>query len=103
MVKVYGSPLCPDCRACKASLDASGITYDFVDVTGSMPNLKAFLAIRDNNSLFDEVRANHSVGIPCLVNEDGSMTLDWEGWMKAHNGKIVKPVEACSLDHKGNC
>lgn len=103
MVKVYGSPLCPDCRACKASLDASGITYDFVDVTGSMPNLKAFLAIRDNNSLFDEVRANHSVGIPCLVNEDGSMTLDWEDWMKAHNGKIVQPVEACSLDHKGNC
>lgn len=77
MVKVYGSPLCPDCRACKASLDASGITYDFVDVTGSMPNLKAFLAIRDNNSLFDEVRAKHSVGIPCLVNEDGSMT--WIG------------------------
>ncbi|MEE8807705.1 MAG: glutaredoxin domain-containing protein [Lactimicrobium sp.] len=103
MLKVYGSEHCPDCTACKASLDASGIAYDFVDITGSMPALKEFLAIRDTNSLYDEVRARHSVGIPTLVEEDGAMTLDWEGWMKAHNGKIVEPKAACSLDHKGNC
>lgn len=35
MLKVYGSPLCPDCTACKAAFDANGIEYDFVDITGS--------------------------------------------------------------------
>ncbi|MBR4143607.1 MAG: glutaredoxin, partial [Firmicutes bacterium] len=48
MYKIYGSPLCPDCRECKANFDAHGIAYEEVDMTASMANLKEFLKLRDS-------------------------------------------------------
>ncbi len=43
MVKIYGSDLCPDCVACKTAFDADGISYEFVNITAGMKNLKEFL------------------------------------------------------------
>ena len=31
MLTIYGSPLCPDCRECKANLDAHGVEYEYKD------------------------------------------------------------------------
>ena len=45
MLKVYGSDLCPDCVACKAAFDAEKISYDFVNITSNMRNLKEFLKL----------------------------------------------------------
>ncbi|MBP3704420.1 MAG: glutaredoxin [Clostridia bacterium] len=77
-MKIYGSMHCPDCVDCCKAYDAAGIKYEFINITGGMPALKEFLHIRDNSALFDPVREKQGVGIPCIVLEDGTTTLDWE-------------------------
>ena len=77
MLKIYGSMLCPDCVDCCADLDNSNVEYEFLDFSASLRNLKEFLAIRDREAIFDSVKLMGSIGIPCIVKEDGSVTLDW--------------------------
>ena len=77
MIKIYGSMLCPDCVQCREDLDKAGVSYEYLDFSEDLRNLKAFLAIRDREPIFDAARANGSIGIPCIVKEDGSVTLDW--------------------------
>ncbi len=78
MIKIYGSMLCKDCVQCREDLDKSGISYEYLDFSDSLLYLKEFLAIRDINPLFQEVREKGSIGIPCIVLEDGTITFDWE-------------------------
>ena len=103
MLKVYGSPMCPDCREFEANLDANGIEYEKIDINISLRNLKEFLALRDSLPVFDPVKAQGSIGIPAIVAEDGSVTLDWEGYLKERDLPIVyrESGMACSLDGKG--
>lgn len=81
MIKIYGSMLCKDCVQCRNDLDSAGVSYEYLDFADSLMHLKEFLAIRESCALFDEVRKNGSIGIPCIVREDGSVTLDWEEFM----------------------
>ena len=81
MLKIYGSLLCPDCVQCKNDLAAAGIEFVYLDFSEDLRNLKTFLAIRDTNPLFEEVKQRGSIGIPCIVEEDGTVTLDWEKYM----------------------
>ena len=81
MLKIYGSMLCPDCVDCCADLDYTNIQYEFLDFAASLKNLKEFLAIRDREAVFDDVRQKGSIGIPCIVREDGSVTLSWEEFL----------------------
>lgn len=78
MLKIYGSMLCPDCVQCREELDRAGVAYEYLDFGDSLKHLKEFLTIRDSSKLFEEVRAAGSIGIPCIVEEDGSISLDWE-------------------------
>ena len=78
MLKIYGSMLCPDCVKCREDLDKAGTEYEFLDFGESLQNLKDFLKLRDGNPLFDPCRAEGKIGIPCLVREDGSISLTWE-------------------------
>ena len=78
MIKIYGSMLCPDCVECRKDLDAAGTAYEYLDFSENLKNLKEFLKIRDGNSMFDSQREEGKIGIPCIVREDGSITLDWE-------------------------
>ncbi|MDD5921796.1 MAG: glutaredoxin domain-containing protein [Eubacteriales bacterium] len=107
MIKIYASPHCIDCRNLKRNLDAHSIPYDYVDVTASMPNLKEFLALRDTDDLYQEVRSGHTVGIPTIVREDHSMTLDWEQYLRDEGIQDIQyepetAGSACSIDGK-NC
>ena len=81
MLKIYGSMLCPDCVECRADLDRAGVEYEYLDFSECLKNLKEFLKIRDNSKLFDQVREHGSIGIPCIVEEDGTVCLDWEKYM----------------------
>lgn len=81
MLKVYGSMLCPDCVACRKAFDAAGVQYVYLDFADHLLNLKRFLKMRDNDPAFTEVRASGKIGIPCVLREDGSITLDWESCM----------------------
>ena len=82
MLKIYGSMLCKDCVECVADLKASNVEFEFCDFADNLLYLKEFLKMRDDSSLFDGVRKNGSIGIPAIVREDGSITLDWEAFLK---------------------
>lgn len=81
MLKVYGSLLCPDCVQCKKELIDAGVEFEYLDFSENLWNLKAFLSIRDSNPIFDPVKEKGSIGIPCLVEEDGTVSLTWEKYM----------------------
>ena len=81
MRKIYGTMLCPDCVDCCADLDNAGISYDFLDISGDLRNLKAFLALRDTDPAFAEIRGTERIGIPCIVNEAGEVAFDWAGYV----------------------
>ena len=81
MIKIYGSMLCPDCVQCRKDLDEAGVSYIYQDFSENLKNLKEFLAIRDGNPVFDAIRQNGKIGIPCILREDGSISLTWEEFM----------------------
>ena len=75
---IYGSMLCPDCVECCKDLDAAGKAYTFCDFSDDLAHLKAFLKIRDRESVFEEVKQEGKIGIPCLVDESGAVSLTWK-------------------------
>ena len=81
MLKIYGSMLCPDCTRCREELDRANVEYEYLDFGENLRNLKAFLAIREGNPVFDEARANGSIGIPCIETEDGTVSLTWDRFL----------------------
>ena len=81
MLKIYGSMQCPDCVECRNDLDRSGVEYAYFDFSDSLINLKTFLAIRDQDPVFDPVKREGKIGIPCIVEEDGSVLLDWSAYV----------------------
>ena len=82
MLKLYGAPICSTCREVTQLLDDKGIPYEYVDITESTKNLRAFLAMRDTLPVYDEAKAEGRIGIPSFVWEDGSVTLDTD-WLSA--------------------
>lgn len=85
MMIIYGSMLCKDCVACRESFDKAGVVYEFRDINCELQNLKDFLKLRDGNPLFDPIRACGGIGIPCLLEENGELTLDWEKYLSDSN------------------
>ena len=82
MLKIYGSMLCPDCVKCLEDLDRGGGSYEYLDFSKNLLALKEFLAIRDREEIFRPVKEDGKIGIPCIVCPDGSVTLNWEEFMK---------------------
>lgn len=78
MLKIYGHMQCPDCQNCRADLDRAEVDYEYLDFAVSLRNLKGFLDIREKNPEFDAVRERGSIGIPCIIREDGSVTFSWD-------------------------
>lgn len=81
MLKVYGMKICPDTVECCEALTRAGVEYEFLGFAEKTANLKAFLKLRDSSPLFDSVRQEGGIGIPCIQREDGSITFDWEEFM----------------------
>lgn len=81
MLKIYGSMLCPDCVECCEAFTENGIDFTFLDFAEDLRNLKAFLSLRDTKTCFEQARAEGFIGIPCIVEEDGSVQLDWEHYV----------------------
>lgn len=73
---MYGMMLCPDCEEAVNVLNERQISYTFADFTKDTVHLKTFLKIRDNNPLFDDVRREGNIGIPCFVFDNGTVLLD---------------------------
>ena len=75
---VYGTRNCPDTVAALAVYEKRGVTVDFRDIDADIATLKEFLTLRDIENVFATVRERHGVGVPCVIKEDGTLTLDWE-------------------------
>lgn len=77
-VTVIGSHLCPDTLYAIQKLREADADLSFVNISAALADLKTFLAIRESDALYDEVRKNGGIGIPLFVLEDGTRTLDLE-------------------------
>ena len=85
MLKIYGSKLCPDCVECLEAFDRHGVSYEYFDFSENLQNLKEFLSLRDRESLFDPIKTAGSIGIPCIIDEAGKITLDWSIYVSQDN------------------
>ena len=97
MIKIYGMGTCPDCTYLYNQIEGKEDKYQYIDIGEHVKNLKEFLVIRDNNTIFDECKKNGSAGIPCFVFEDGRVSL-----MPEDADLISRPEgAACSIDGSG--
>ena len=80
MLKIFGSPMCKDCVICKEELDAAGVPYVYMDITGNLMFLKKFLKLRET-PVFDSIREKGQIGIPCILRDDDSVTFDWKEFL----------------------
>ena len=76
MLKIYGSALCPDCVKCKEALEQANVPFVYLSITESLLALKQFLKLRERPQ-FDPIREKGQIGIPCILQEDGTVSLDW--------------------------
>lgn len=81
MLIIYGTDQCPDCVNCKADLDKAGVAYEYRNFSENLLYLKEFLAIRDQNPIFAPVKEAGKIGIPCILQEDGAVSLSWEPYL----------------------
>ena len=81
MIKIYGSMLCKDCVQCRKELDDAGVAYVYCDFSEELIYLKEFLSHRDEEPVFEDVREEGQIGIPCIVREDGTVVLNWREFL----------------------
>ena len=81
MIRIWGSMLCKDCAQCRQELDAAKVKYEYCDFANELKYLKEFLMLRDKDPVFAEVRREGRIGIPCIIREDGTLTLDWQEFL----------------------
>ncbi len=81
MLIIYGTDQCPDCVNCKQDLDRAGVAYEYRDFSGNLLYLKEFLAIRDQNPVFAPVKEAGKIGIPCILEENGKLSLSWQQYL----------------------
>jgi glutaredoxin-related protein len=109
-VKIFGNPTCPDCMKLQATLMANPGKLDIEpnDIR-DLGALKSFLKLRDTDSAFTEIREKGGIGIPCIVDETGKVTLDWRSFVSSRGLNVVEDISgipatgvACSLKDR-NC
>lgn len=102
MIKIYGMQSCPDCVYVEHQIKDNS-NFELIDIGESVKNLREFLQLRDNNAIFDEVKQNGSVGIPCFLLEDGTVSLTPESvGLNSKKATLECNVgQTCSLDGRG--
>lgn len=99
MIKIYGMPSCPDCAFVDEQAKGNA-NYEIIDIGRDVRALKEFLRMRDTSTAFHEAKQNGSVGIPCFILNDGSITLSPQD-----AGLTPRPADgsSCSLTDKSSC
>ena len=75
-VTVIGSHLCPDTLYALNKLSEAKADIEFKNLSASLPDLKAYLALQDSDPRYAVVKQSGGIGIPAFVLEDGTVTLD---------------------------
>ena len=101
MIKIYGMVTCPDCTYVDEQVKGNA-KYEVIDIGEHVKDLKAFLKLRDSNPVFDGAKKMGSVGIPCFVLEDGTVTLTPEdAGLKSRPVEEIQEGATCNLDGTG--
>lgn len=87
---------CPDCAEIK-EIAKNDPRFELIDIGEHVRNLKQFLTLRDNNPAFDKVKRIGTIGIPCFVMEDGSVTFS----LKRVQLPEIESGASCSIDGTG--
>lgn len=77
-VTVIGSHLCPDTLYALNKLVENKADISFKNLSASLPDLKVYLAARESEKMYEEIRQNGGIGIPLFELEDGTKTMDLE-------------------------
>ena len=72
----------------KEFLSQNNISFNYIEITDSMQNLKIFLKYRDNYPQFEEIKKKGRIGIPCIMINNG------ENFLFEDSDNIIKKLEA---------
>ena len=100
MIKIYGMRTCPDCYYVEKQVKGNN-NYEIIDIGRHVKYMKAFLRLRDSSPLFDPAKKAGSIGIPCFVLEDGSITLTPEE-AGLHSRPVPEDASGNPKDSSGN-
>lgn len=103
MIKIYGMKSCVHCQAVERQIVGDD-RFEFIDIGAYVGNMKEFIRLRDQSSVFDEAKAEGYIGIPCFVLEDGTITISPEDVGLLPNSDEEETEEEgdnCSIDGKG--
>lgn len=74
----YGMDDCSGCQAAKAAFAEAGVKYEFRAIGERVTWMKEFLAYRDHEPMFEEIRKEGRIGIPFFVTDKGELSHDVE-------------------------
>ncbi|MBQ4384052.1 MAG: glutaredoxin-related protein [Firmicutes bacterium] len=97
MIKIYGLHTCPYCDYVYEQVKDRTDEFEYIDIGTHVRYLGEFMRMRDNDPVFDHLKAIGDIGIPAFVLEDGRISTD-----PADAGLIeYGSAAACSLeDHR---
>ncbi len=75
MILVYSMGSCPDCIRVLEQIKGNP-EFKVLEIGSHARILKQFLQLRDCSPVLEQARENGSIGIPCFILEDGSVTLN---------------------------
>ena len=81
-VTVIGSHLCPDTLYALNRLSEAKAEVEFKNLSASLSDLKAYLALRQDSPAYPDIRETGGIGIPCFILEDGTATRDLDAVMR---------------------
>lgn len=81
---LIGSHLCPNTLYAITKLKEAGLAFSFVDISGSLADMRTLLKLRDARPEFKKFRdeGEGRMGIPCFLFEDGALTHDLQEVLK---------------------
>lgn len=77
IITVYGMSTCPDCAAVQRQISGNE-RFRMVEIGEHVKKLKEYIRLRDRSPIFDELKKDGRIGIPCFLLEDGTITLEPE-------------------------
>ncbi len=81
-VTVIGSHLCPDTLYALNRLSDAKAEIEFKNLSASLPDLKAYLALRDSDPHYEAVKKNGGIGIPAFGGVAGPAPGYPGAWLK---------------------
>lgn len=81
-VTLIGSHLCPDTIDAMNKLLAAGCEIEYRDILSCHSDLRFYLALRDSSPAYAEIRGTERLGVPCILDGEGNITLDYNAFIQ---------------------